>query len=261
MRAKPVTEPYRLRGNHQLSLVVMISLSPCREVNVSTTKVSKINEEVIRKELWLDIEHYKKLLNWIDEQDNSIFIKMKEILPVLILTGVRREELLGLKWSSVDFNNRTIRIVETIVKGKRDIRSDRTKTLTSIRTIVMFDKVYEALMKLKERQIELGIYSEYNNVFVWEDGEYIGQSYQTDYITKLFKKLVRRCPYVDSNLHLHLTRHSCASILFELGWDLTDVQKYLGHSDSEVTRKIYIHYKDKIDSIKYDKINSVFNKL
>ena len=122
----------------------------------------------------------------------------------------------------------------------------------------MSDKVYNTLYNMKERQIKKDIYNRSGRVFIWEDGQNKGKSYRTDYINKTFKELVVRWPYVDSDLHFHLLRHSCASILIEDGWSLENVQHWLGHKDSEVTKAIYVHYKNEINKSKVEQLNRLF---
>lgn len=237
----------------------VVSLSPCSEIKVSKTKQSKINNDNITKELWLDKEQFNKLIDWIDEQDNDIFTKFKDILYITVILGVRREELLGLSWNNVDFDKRTICIRETLVRnGSVDMLTNDAKTNSSFRTYPMSDRIYNTLYNMRERQIKKNIYNRSGRVFIWEDGQNKGKSYRTDYITKTFKKLVVRCPYVDSDLHFHLLRHSCASILIEDGWSLEDVQHWLGHKDSEVTKAIYVHYKNEINKSKVEQLNRLF---
>lgn len=86
-------------------------------------------------------------------------------------------------------------------------------------------------------QKENGFYSDDGYIFLRENGK----EYEPDYLSKLFKKAVLACDCAPDNLTLHGLRHSCCSILFELGWDIERVQKWVGHSDISVTSNIYSH--------------------
>ena len=70
----------------------------------------------------------------------------------------------------------------------------------------------------------------------------LGQ-YDPDYLSKLFKKASAK--YGRPEITLHKLRHSCASALFELGWDMKKIQYWLGHSDWNTTMNIYTHYNRK----------------
>ena len=77
-------------------------------------------------------------------------------------------------------------------------------------------------------------------IFTWEDG----RPYTPDYITKSFKKLVRKDERLDSNLHLHDLRASCVSLLIHGGRDVKEVQRYIGHNDCQTTLNIYARSND-----------------
>ena len=89
-------------------------------------------------------------------------------------------------------------------------------------------------------------------VFCWSDEDIhrnpntpVGAPYNPDYICRIFSKMkhdYEKDTKQDlGNFSFHKLRHSTASILFDLGLSIEQVQEILGHSDSAVTRKIYIH--------------------
>ena len=79
------------------------------------------------------------------------------------------------------------------------------------------------------------MYTSSGYIFTWEDG----RPYSPDYLSKSFKKIVRRSAILDSDLTLHSLRASCVSILVHQGADLKDIQKWVGHSDIKTTMDIY----------------------
>ena len=66
-----------------------------------------------------------------------------------------------------------------------------------------------------------------------------GRVFRPDYVTKAFQKVLKESEFKD--MRFHDLRHSCASILYDKGWGLKDIQKWLGHADIETTGNIYTH--------------------
>jgi len=105
---------------------------------------------------------------------------------------------------------------------------DGTKTNTSKRTFPLLADVREVLLKLKEKQNEYlkifgNTYNKSDYVFKWQDG----RLYQPDYVSKSFQRRLKRNGL--KVIRFHDLRHSTASILYDKGWDLKDIQDWLGH--------------------------------
>lgn len=161
-------------------------------------------------------------------------------LLIAIFYGLRRSELCGLKWDSINFETEMMTIRHTVVKAQTLVEKDRTKTESSYRTYPLNEKVKELLLGIKatqERNRKLlgdGYHcSDY--VLTWEDGRTISP----DYISHAFRKLLKkhRLPLI----RFHDLRHSCASILLSDGATLKDVQEWLGHADIQMTANVYGH--------------------
>ena len=104
----------------------------------------------------------------------------------------------------------------------------------------------EKLKQIKfQKEINRKIYGEEyfqsDYIFTWEDGHL----YTPDYLTKSFKKIVRRNPNLDDSLTLHSLRASCVSILIHEGIDIKDVQEWVGHKDIQTTLNIYARINEK----------------
>ena len=179
-------------------------------------------------------------------------------IPVLLASfyGLRRSEVLGLKWDAIDFDQNTITIRHTVTScdldGKRVlVASDTTKTKSSMRTLPLVPFMRERLLALKEEQQEnrrlcgrsyIKDYLEY--VCVNEIGDLIKPHYVTESFPKLLKaKGMRQIRY-------HDLRHSCASLLLANGVPMKQIQEWLGHSDFSTTANIYAHldYSSKLTS-------------
>ena len=168
------------------------------------------------------------------------------IYIVIILAayfGLRRSEALGLKWSAVDFENKTVSISHKVIKTDDGIVGmDVMKTKSSYRTLPLIPQVEDALLKEKAKQEEMqrimrrGYCKKYTD-YICVDA--IGEIIKPDYVTNHFKILLR-----DNGLkqiRFHDLRHSCASLLLANGVPMKMIQDWLGHSDMGTTANIYSH--------------------
>ena len=180
-----------------------------------------------------------------DKQIRELFAALRDdpILPMVKITalyGLRRSELLGLQWDSIDFERNTMTIRHTISKVTQVVAKDKTKTNSSRRTFPLTPEAREIFMvaKCQEQQNRLAFgreYQENSYVFKWPDGHL----YSPDYVTHRFNRLLKQ--HNLPHIRFHELRHSCASVLIANGWTLKDVQEWLGHSDIQMTANIYSH--------------------
>lgn len=209
----------------------VIATSPADKV-----QVPRVKENNTKETAFMDMEQSEAFLKFVKSE--PLFEKLYCISKIGLYYGCRRSEILGLKWSAIDFGKGEIVINHTAVRKEDGVEyRDNVKTESSYRYLPLLEIVKYDLLELMERQKERGIYDKNGYVFRWEDG----RTYDPDYITKLFKKAVERCNAVPENMTFHGLRHSCCAILFEKGWDLGKVQNWLGHSDITVTANIYNH--------------------
>lgn len=156
--------------------------------------------------------------------------------------GLRRSEILGLKWSAIDFRKKTININHTVVRVKTTNAEDSTKTQSSKRTLNLFSTAEKCLQQIKQEQEynKKFFKADYKNtegyIFTWEDGS----PYDPNYISCLFCKATKE--FGRPEITLHKLRHSCASMLINKGWDIKKLQYWLGHTDTQTTLNIYAHF-------------------
>ena len=166
--------------------------------------------------------------------------ELQAMVYVTLYYGLRRSEALGLRWGSVDFEANTITIEHTVVKMMTVEYKDKTKSKTSKRTLPLLSDVKDVLLKLKNKQVDNSktfgnTYIKSDYVFKWQDGKL----YRPDFITRSFQRVLKK--HGLKKIRFHDLRHSTASILYDKGWNLKDVQDWLGHADIETTGNIYTH--------------------
>lgn len=179
-------------------------------------------------------------------------------LPVLFgaFYGLRRSEVVGLKWDAIDFKNDTITIRHTVtscnLNGKHIlVASDTTKTKSSMRTLPLVPAFKEKLLAVKAEQEEnrrlcgRSYNKEYQDYICVNE---IGELIKPTYITASFQLLLERNGL--RKIRYHDLRHSCASLLLANGVPMKQIQDWLGHSDFSTTANIYAHldYNSKLSS-------------
>ena len=192
--------------------------------------------------LFLSEEECTELMDFLADNSNPLFNRLVPICFFGIYYGLRRSEILGLKWDAIDYQKKTIRIQHTVVRVKTTEAKDSTKTVNSFRTLALFSTAERCLKQVKSLQDENRKFfgnsyqNKENYVFTWENGK----PYDPDYITKLFCKATRA--FGRPEITLHKLRHTCASLLINKGWDVKKLQYWLGHSDTSTTLNIYSHF-------------------
>ena len=191
-------------------------------------------------------------------------LKWQVITHLLIVTGCRRGEIAGLKWSAVDFERQELHIRNNLLYSKDiGIYQDTTKTSSSNRIVKLPS---ESMALLKEyRQywehyrrtcgscwnsfisVKDGKGTEHcekaDFLFIREDGNSIGYPMHPDSITDWLKKFAERngLPHINP----HAFRHTLVSVLCLNGVDMTTISKWLGHKSVSTTMNIYEHILDK----------------
>ncbi len=186
----------------------------------------------------------EEILTLLDiAKDDPIYI------PIVLSAyyGFRRSETLGMRWSAIDFENKTItvnhKVTELTENGKTIVYAeDKLKTKSSYRTLPLIPVVEEKLLeheaKLERNQKLFGNnyckeYMDY--VCVDEMGKLFRPNFVSDHFGWLLKK------YGLKKLTFKELRHSCASMLVAEGIPMKSIQEWLGHSNFSTTADIYSH--------------------
>jgi integrase len=170
-------------------------------------------------------------------------------IPVLLAVyyGLRRSEVLGLRWRSVSFEENHIviehKVLEEKVNGVVTVNGyDVMKTTSSRRSMPLIPHVADELKKEKARQEEYrrlfgNEYSKDRNGYVCVDA--LGHSIRPSCVSARFNMLLKR--HGLRQIRFHDLRHTCASMLAAAGVPMKQIQLWLGHSNYSTTADIYSH--------------------
>lgn len=161
--------------------------------------------------------------------------------------GLRRSEVLGLRWDAIDFEKKTISISHKVIEANVDgkfvpVGEDVLKTKSSFRTLPLIPVVEGLLLAEKEHQSKnrrlfkssyCRDYLDY--VCVDESGKIL----RPNYVTEHFGWVIRK--YGLRKIRFHDLRHTCASLLLSSGVPMKQIQIWLGHSTFSTTADIYAH--------------------
>ena len=185
---------------------------------------------------------------------NTLFTLIKDdpLQIVIYLTsfyGLRRSEVLGLKWDAFDFDNKTITIKHKAIETRKDnkrviLLKDKTKNQSSYRTLPLVDDIIVVLQEHK-KQIDENkklCGNSYNKKYL----DYIcvdsmGKLFRPEYVTDHFTLIMDKNKDILKKIRFHDLRHSCASLLLAKGIPMKEIQDWLGHSTYSTTANIYAH--------------------
>ena len=199
--------------------------TPCRNVILP-----KNNSE---RKPFLDDSQAKELLKIVSD-----YSQLNTIVKVLLYTGMRSSECLGLQWRDIDFENHVIRIEHSLADVGGNHYLQKPKTKCSKRWLAM-STVLEDI--LKEHKVEQKKKIEYvgegyahpEMVFTSELGNFLDRSS----LNHQFKKIIKNTSF--SFASLHSLRHCNATLLINSGVDLKIVSEHLGHSGVGITADTY----------------------
>lgn len=188
--------------------------------------------------VYLDEPDARRLLQLLDNEP----IRWRAVITFDLLSGLRRSEILGLRWCDVDFDNRLLYIRQTwnYVPGK-GCYVDTPKSRKSKRPLKVSQTAMLLLLEYKrwqdhQREIMGDAWVETDGrVFTREDG----QPCFPDTLTQWFHKFVQRNDLPD--VHVHSLRHTYASLQIADGIPLVVVSHNLGHAKPSTTNNIYAH--------------------
>lgn len=178
--------------------------------------------------------------------------KLELVVTLTLAYGLRRSEVLGLRWQDVDFEKRTMlvchSVIEGIDEGKRVVcQKDTLKQAASYRTLPLFEPITSLLQEEWERKKRM------RPTYVCSDRH--GAVMKPDVVTHDFQKFLKENGL--RHIRFHDLRHSCASLLIANHTPLIQVQHWLGHRTMLTTADLYSH----LDSSLIDECGESMKKI
>ncbi len=250
LSTKTIIEHHRLISTvlEQAFKERLIVFNAARQAVLPRTEKKEVN--------YFQAEQIEAIRNALENEP----IKWKMLVHLLLITGARRGEILGLKWDKVDFVNNRIYICNNVLYSPdKGIYEDTPKTDKSKRFIAL---PVETMILLKEYKLEQaqeffkqGILQNKNSfVFSQIDGSAMHPDSVTTYLTRFSKK------YNLPHINAHAFRHTMASLLYFNGVDSVSISKRLGHAQVSTTANIYAHVIEEADQRNADILSDIFLK-
>ncbi len=204
-------------------------------------------------------EQQSAFIDFID--DNPFHYKWHPLFAVMLGTGMRIGEVLGLRWEDVDLENRSISVNHALTYYPKYEDSNKSvsaislpKTKSGIRTIPIIDSVADAFEEQRRYDEESGgciseidgmkgfiFYNRYNEVHkpgaVNKAIKIISENYNADEIIKA--KRENREPVILPHFSNHILRHTFCTRLCEADVNIKVIQEIMGHRDIQTTMNIY----------------------
>lgn len=215
------------------------------------------------------LESKKKLETWT-LQEASQFLRYtsalendyRHIIYVLaIFTGMRKGEILGLRWSDIDFEKKTLQVVQTVYKPLNQPPTIQApKTAGSVRAIAIADNVVDELREHKKKQNQLrlrfgGAYNNHDLICPRTDGKPMDPRGVNDHFEEMINKTGMK------KIRFHDLRHSHATIMLQLGEHPKVVSERLGHRDVNITMNTYSHVLPNMQQDAANRMSEAFKNI
>ncbi|HET9872066.1 MAG TPA: site-specific integrase [Propionibacteriaceae bacterium] len=187
----------------------------------------------------------------------SRYHRLAALFALALMTGLRRGEVLGLSWRDVDLDQGVIHVRQALHRVGGGLRLGPVKTSGSMRWVALPQPCVRALAEHRERQeverheagdrwVETGL------VFVATTGRPLDPAN----VNKAFASLIAEAGV--PRIRFHDLRHSCATLLYELGVSIENIQDVLGHSTPVITKLLYVDGSEKVHRGAADRLGEVF---
>jgi len=205
-------------------LIHLNPVSKSRRIDVDTPQIHP-----------LTLEEVKKLLNTNTEP------KTQARLRIAVLYGLRQGEALGLTWSSIDFEKKTLFVWQQAQKVRNVFEFVKLKTESSVRTLELDDETVAALKahKVAQNSYRLAMGDK------WEDLDLVFPGLRGQMMNSSTDHRQWHTALANAGLplkRLHDARHTAATLLFDQGLDIEVIRRFMGHSSVLLTSKTYVHH-------------------
>ena len=169
-----------------------------------------------------------------EARDSGVY----ELYYLDLATGLRRGELLGLKWTDVDFDRRVVKVQRAISRQNGKVVEAPLKTKNAYCTLPLSADAISVLMHQRRK----------TGSSEWVFPSPSGGPMSPDSVLHMLKRVLKRAGL--PRIRFHDLRHTCATMLCRRKISLRDIQLWLGHSTYQTTADIYMHldYRDKMNT-------------
>lgn len=211
----------------------LVQTNPCTGALYKKKTEDKLN--------YLTVAQSRQLLSKLED-----YSQFHTIIKLLMFTGMRSGECLGLRWSSIDFNENVIKIDKTLVYANNHWYLDSPKTRCSARSIMIDEETAEMLKQHKGEQEKI------KTAFGdgWKQPEMVftsctGNWYDRSLLNTQFRRFVKKqteIPYIT----VHGLRHSFVALMLYSEESFEVISKHLGHTSLDITSRMYSHIVDEV---------------
>lgn len=185
-------------------------------------------------------------------------LQFQTLIQLAIFTGAREGELVGLKFSDIDFNTRKMTISRSAYKLKGEPVKTKPPKSGKARTVTLNASCLELLKQLAQQHL----LDEMRLGTAWKGGEWVftqwdGSIMHTQTPSRQFDKFLKK--HGIPHRKFHSLRHTSATLLLYNGTDLKTVQERLGHADFTTTNK-YLHLVEQADADAVDGLEQLLEK-
>lgn len=205
-----------------------LTFNPCANITVRSRSEDEFEGTAY------EISTAKKLLEAVrdDPVEPAVYLGL--------YLGLRRSEVVGLRWKDVDMENGIVHIRNTVVRFATISELEKTKSKASKRDLFMPSALKKFLQSVwdkqeADRELTGRKYSDSEHICQWPDGT----AFQPEYVSRRFEKVLKNnnLPHI----RFHDLRHTAGSILVNQGHTIKQVQEFLGHEKASTTLDIYTH--------------------
>jgi len=181
------------------------------------------------------------------------------LITMAVVTGMRRGELLSLRWSDIDFQRNILQVLHTVDRfaGHGYVEGE-PKSAAGVRSIRLPAFLVDMLKQHRAEQLvrksRVKIWEERDLVFPNSRGGYL----HPNHLGEAFRTLLEQAGL--PAIRFHDLRHSAATILLSMGVNIKVIQEMLGHSDISITLRVYGHLLPSMQQEAVDKWEGAFEK-
>lgn len=227
----------------------IISKNPMK--NIVRPKVKNVHKEFTNF-------YTKDELNRFLQCAQRYNLKAFTLFRLLAYTGLRRGEALALKWSDIDFNENVVSVKRTLTKGiNNKVIVQTPKTSSSYRKIAIDDSTANILKQWQQEQRKQQVVISINGDRVVFNRGYENIPLSDGCLVNWNKAICQKAHL--RRITIHGFRHTNASLLFEAGVSMKDVQTRLGHKSIKTTMDIYTHVSKQHQNKAVQKLSNYMN--